>query len=215
MVPASKSSKHVIYLEAALCSLGFIVFSYFIHHGFPFVIISFIGLAFPALIMSRQFNSPADISQVFGLLLSRKKSWYLLVGLQLGLIYSIAYRNVTDVPMFPKYLTWFAITASLIGAAEELIFRGFFQEYFKRINTGFAVLFATSLHTAYKCFLFLSPVHTIEVNIQLLFIFTFAAGLFLGLLKEFSKSIIPAIIAHVIFDILVYGECLQPPWWVW
>jgi hypothetical protein len=33
--------------------------------------------------------------------------------------------------------------------------------------------------------------------------------------SHFSKSVLPALTAHVLFDILVYGDWAQLPWWVW
>jgi hypothetical protein len=37
----------------------------------------------------------------------------------------------------------------------------------------------------------------------------------LGLMRHFSGSVLPAVTAHVLFDILVYGDWAQAPWWVW
>ena len=117
--------------------------------------------------------------------------------------------------IFPGSLTIFTATAALIGATEELVFRGFIQDYFKKVNVIFAVLFAAFSHSAYKCCLFLSPASETEINVSFLLLWTFIGGLIFGILKEVSKSVIPAVLAHVLFDILVYGECFKPPWWVW
>ena len=115
----------------------------------------------------------------------------------------------------PNKLHQFALVAALIGATEELIFRGFIQGRAGKINKVFGVLFASFSHSLYKCGLFLIPFFDHDVNIASLFLFTFVGGMFFGLLREVSKSVLPAIAAHAIFDILVYGQFLQSPWWVW
>ena len=35
------------------------------------------------------------------------------------------------------------------------------------------------------------------------------------LLKEYSKTTVVPIIAHVVFDIMVYGDRIVAPWWIW
>ena len=204
-----------IYTQAILCCLGFMIFSFFIHSSFPLITISFIGLAFPAAIIGVQINSFSDLIQKIDFIFPKKIGLYLFIGLQLGLIYAIVYRNISGMKLFPVSLTQFAATAAVIGATEEIIFRGFIQKYFKKISLIFALLFATFSHTAYKCCLFLSPAISVDVNIYFLAIWTFVGGLLFGILKEISKSVVPAVIAHMLFDILVYGECLNAPWWVW
>jgi membrane protease YdiL (CAAX protease family) len=71
------------------------------------------------------------------------------------------------------------------------------------------------LHTVYKCALFVLPVSTNQVNISLLFIWTFLGGLIFGWLKEYSRSAVPPAIAHAIFDIIAYAGYTHAPWWVW
>ena len=208
-------SRRTLITEAVLSCLGFMVFSFFIHQPAPYVIIAFVGLIFPAYIIGRQLHSIVDIPRIFGISFSRKIIPYLFIGLQLGLIYSLVYRKLLDMSLFPKSLTWFALTAALIGALEELIFRGFIQSHFKRIGTIFSVVFASFSHTAYKCCLFLAPIIEHEINILFLFLGTFVGGLLFGILKELSRSVVPAAVAHLFFDILIYGECTQAPWWVW
>ena len=215
MIAANNTFKINIYAQAIICCLGFMLFSFFIHFGFPLIIISFAGLALPAVLISIQINSTTKMIQYFGLVFPKKIILYMVIGLQLGLIYALVYRSISGMEIFPRSLTIFTATAAMIGATEELIFRGFIQDYFKKVNVIFAVLFATFSHTAYKCCLFFSPASEMEINVSFLFIWTFIGGLIFGILKEISKSVIPAMLAHVLFDILVYGECFQPPWWVW
>ena len=208
-------TKKILFLNAFLICLGFMGFSFFIHYPLPLVLLSFAGLAMPAMILSGQIHSAKDISEIFGLHIPDKIILYILIGLQLGFIYAMAYRNSIGQRLFPETLTRFALLASIIGAAEELVFRGFLQYYCKKFHVIFALLFATFSHTAYKCCLFLAPVNEFRADILFLVVYTFAGGLLFGILKELSNSILPALAAHAIFDILVYGEFMSAPWWVW
>ena len=103
----------------------------------------------------------------------------------------------------------------MIGALEELVFRGFIQENAKRINAPFSVFFGALSHTGYKCCLFIAPLAAADIDIKFLALWTFGAGIVFGSLKHFSKSISPPLIAHVIFDLFVYAEFVHAPWWVW
>jgi hypothetical protein len=44
---------------------------------------------------------------------------------------------------------------------------------------------------------------------------TLIAGFAMGALKEWSNNTFFAIVPHVIFDIIVYGDNMVPPWWIW
>lgn len=214
MITSIKSEKS-IFVEAILFCLGFIFFSYFIHYSGLLGIVSFIGLIIPAILISRHITSCKHFLKIFGLIKTPKIFLYIVIGLQLGLIYALIYRNIAGMNLFPVIIKRFAFTAAFIGASEELIFRGYIQEYFKKVNIIFALFYAAFAHTLYKSFLFLSPANDIKINILFLMTWTFIGGLIFGILKEISKSTIPVLLAHAFFDILVYGELAQPPWWVW
>ena len=128
---------------------------------------------------------------------------------------AVFYRWHLGISLFPGSLHFFVLVAALIGILEELVFRGFIQEYTKSLNAPFSIFFSTFSHTGYKCCLFLSPVATGNIDIGFLALWTFIAGLLFGTLKHFSKNIIPPLIAHALFDILVYAEFISAPWWVW
>jgi membrane protease YdiL (CAAX protease family) len=98
---------------------------------------------------------------------------------------------------------------------EELVFRGFLQEYIRSINGPFSVLFSTISHTGYKCCLFLSPVVTTNIDVGFLALWTFIIGILFGTIRHLSKSLLPSLSAHALFDILVYAEFATAPWWVW
>jgi membrane protease YdiL (CAAX protease family) len=75
------------------------------------------------------------------------------------------------------------------------------------------ILFAALAHAAYKTALFLSPQIMYDLNTSGLFRMTFLAGLFLGATRYFTGSVWPALVAHMIFDLLIYADSPQT-WWV-
>ena len=208
--------RFTIILEATLCSLGLMVFSFFVHHTFPVSLVSYAALLFSAIIISRNLRSISDLKKLFG----EKRPVriivpYLLSGVAVGIILSVAYRSYLDINLFPKTLQLFAITAALIGSAEELVFRGFLQERVRPVNGVFSVFFSSLSHTGYKCCLFLSPVIVAITDVGFLALWTFIAGMVLGALRHLSGSLWPPLLAHALFDVWVYGECVGAPWWVW
>ena len=192
------------------------VFSWFIHYEFPFRMLSFAALLLPAYFFSRNLRSLSDL---------RKITWesaplkitllYCIAGLLAGMMLAIFYRWKLQISIFPKSIHYFVIIAALIGGLEELVFRGFIQEYVKSINGPFSIAFSTISHTGYKCCLFLSPMIVADIDIGFLALWTFIAGILFGTIKHFSKSILPPLVAHAVFDILVYAEFVRAPWWVW
>jgi membrane protease YdiL (CAAX protease family) len=202
--------------EAILCSLGLMVFSFFIHNKFPVRLLSFAALLLAGYIISRNLRSLSDLKRITGENISFKITLlYTILGIVLGVVLAVCYRWYLDISLFPGSFHLFVIAAILIGCMEELVFRGFIQGYVKSVNGPFSIFFGTLSHTGYKCCLFLSPVITADINIGLLAIYTFIAGILFGTLKHFSKSLLPSLSAHALFDILVYAEYVSAPWWVW
>lgn len=202
--------------EATLCSLGLIVFSFFIHYKFPVRLISFAALLISALIIVRNLTSFSDLKRITGENISFKVTLsYSILGIALGVVLAVCYRWYQDINLFPKSIHLFVIVAAIIGCMEELVFRGFLQEYVKSIIGSVSILFSTLSHTGYKCCLFLSPVITADIDIGKLAVYTLIAGILFGTMRHLSKSILPSLSAHVLFDILVYAEFVTAPWWVW
>lgn len=140
---------------------------------------------------------------------------YTIFGILLGIGLGVRYRLHLGIGFFPGSIHLFVVTAALIGCTEELVFRGFIQGHLKNINGPFSILFGSLSHTGYKCCLFLSTVITTHINIGFLALWTFIAGMLFGLTRHLSKSLLPALSAHALFDILVYAEYVNAPWWVW
>jgi membrane protease YdiL (CAAX protease family) len=210
------NNKYTNASEAIFCSLGFMVFSFFIHYEFPFRMISFAALALPAYFISCKLQSISDFRKMMDQSVSFKITFlYCLGGSLSGVLLAIFYRWYLDVSLFPGSIHLFVFIAALIGILEELVFRGFIQETIKNRNGLFSVFFSALSHTGYKCCLFLSPAVYGRIDIGFLALWTFVAGLIFGSLKHFSKSVLPSAIAHALFDILVYAEFISAPWWVW
>jgi membrane protease YdiL (CAAX protease family) len=202
--------------EAILCSLALMVFSFFIHFEFPLKLLSISALLLAAYILSHQLQNLPD------LLYSRGKSdtfmipsVFSLTGIVCGTMLAMLYRWHLGISLMPGSFHIFVIIAALIGALEELVFRGFLQERVKPINGPFSVLFSTISHTGYKCCLFLAPAASGGIDIANLALWTFLFGILFGAIRHISNSILPSLIAHALFDILVYAEFVNAPWWVW
>jgi membrane protease YdiL (CAAX protease family) len=140
---------------------------------------------------------------------------YIISGIAIGIVLTLIYRWHLDLSLFPKSVHLFAISAALIGCTEELVFRGFLQEYVKNFNGPFSIIFSTVSHTGYKCCLFLSPAITANIDVGFLALWTLLAGILFGTIRHLSKSLLPSLSAHILFDILVYAEFVSAPWWVW
>ncbi len=210
------NKKYTILFEAILCSIGLMVFSCFIHSNSPFRLFSLAALILPAYFFGRNLQSRSDLRKLTGETASHKITLlFVVAGLLLGTLLAIFYRWYLEISIFPKSLRIFVVVAALIGALEELVFRGFIQDYVKSINVPFSIVFSTISHTGYKCCLFISPIAAADIDIGILALWTFVAGILFGTIRHISKSILPPLIAHALFDILVYAEFVKAPWWVW
>ncbi|MHC4201266.1 MAG: CPBP family glutamic-type intramembrane protease [Planctomycetota bacterium] len=146
---------------------------------------------------------------------SRRVLIIVAAGCAVGIAMGVANRWSSDQALFPGALRWFALVAGSIGAAEELAYRGYIQGRVRSLGAFPAVVMAALCHTAYKCALFLLPAPPVEIDLCFLATSTLLAGLVAGALRELGRSAIPAIAAHVCFDIVVYGGLERAPWWVW
>lgn len=203
-------------LDAILCSVGLAIFAYLVTNPFPLKIAALIPLLITAFIISRQIKSPLrTFKLLFENVSSLKIGIYIIIGVQMGLAAAMYHRGSLGMAVFPEAFRSFALVAASIAILEELVFRGFIQGRLLLLNTNLAVLFAAFAHAFYKVCLFLSPAAPYQQDLIAFFIWSFAAYVALGLLRFYSKSMIPVIISHAIFDILVYAEILEAPWWVW
>jgi membrane protease YdiL (CAAX protease family) len=192
------------------------VFAWFIQYDFPYILISLAALVPAAMIFSRNLLSWSSLRIRIGDSATFTNSLiFTFVGIISGILVAMFYRWYLGIELFPRSLHSFVIVAAMIGGLEEILFRGFIQEQVKEINGLFSILFSSISHAGYKCFLFLSPMAASGIDVVNLGIWTFLFGIIFGTVKHYSKSIIPSLVAHILFDILVYAEFIQAPWWVW
>jgi membrane protease YdiL (CAAX protease family) len=194
-----------------------VLFGLFSHQGLPLILISAAGLLAAAFCIQRSTTSIRDIPPLIGL---SGITWQVLsitlAGCAAGVGLGMYYRFSFEMPLFPESaLQPFALAACGIGAAEELVYRGWMQGRLRALGRPAAVLISAAAHTAYKTALFLLPASPVSVNFLSLVVFTFTVGALFGLLRELSRSVYPAVAAHAAFDLIVYGAAAQAPWWVW
>jgi len=208
--------RHRAMITAAICSAGLAVFAFLIIYPYPFKLIAFIPLVITAFIISRNINWPVNASLFFVKnIYSLKLLSFCLIGLLMGIGGAMYYRGSFGMPVLPALFRSFVFVAMSIGIMEELVFRGFIQGRLSNYYPGFAIVFAAFAHATYKACLFLSPAAQQHHSLFLFYTWTFGAFILIGLLRHYSKSIVPALLVHAMFDLIVYAENLQAPWWVW
>ena len=203
-------------MDTAICSAGLAAFAYLIIYPLPLKAAAYIPLALSAFIISRNICRPLPSPVIlFRDLVSPKMLLYNMIGVQMGIAGAMYYRGSYGMPVLPALINGFALVAVAIGIMEELVFRGFIQGRLSRLHPGFAILFTAFANATYKACLFLSPAAQQHQHLLLFYAWSFGVFILLGIVRHYSKSIVPAIIVHAIFDLLVYAENLQAPWWVW
>lgn len=194
---------------------GILLFALFIHNPWPGRLISLAALTGSALLLGYSIRNES-FWQSFGLApLSRKILIYAIPALIAGMGLAWLTRRSFDLSPLPESVSRFAFIAPLIGATEELIFRGYIQGYLRPIGRGFSVVYASTVHTCYKLLVILSLSLPLQFDLFFLVIWTFIGGLVFGVLREGARSSIPPVIAHAIFDIVLYGGYALAPVWVW
>ena len=209
----ARAKNRKVLVDAILCSACLIVFAWLIPYPFPLKAVAFILLAAAAFIISR--NVPPVSSGLSRDVFSPKMFAYCMTGLLMGMAGAMYYRGSYGMPVLPAVIRSFTGVAVCIGIVEELVFRGYIQGQVSKLHPGFAIVFAAFAHATYKAFLFLSPAAQQYQSILLFYTWSFGAFILIGLLRYYSKSIVPAIIVHAVFDFVVYAENIQAPWWVW
>jgi membrane protease YdiL (CAAX protease family) len=203
-------------VQAVAASAGMVLFALAAHASLPGFLMAVAGLICSALAIATSFRSEDPLASLFGITpVSRQMIWWSFFGISGGVALAILFRHSVDRSLLLAGLQPFVVTAAAIGAAEELLFRGFVQGRLARLGGLAAVLMAAAAHTAYKTALFAFPPETLVIQYGPLAFWTFMVGAVFGLTRHLSGSVIPALTAHVLFDVLVYGDWARAPWWVW
>jgi membrane protease YdiL (CAAX protease family) len=201
--------------DVSLSILGILLFAGFIHQPFPYLLLAIGGLAGAGVVIGYSIRD-VSVPEAFGVdRLHRKVLLYSLPALVLGAILGIATRNSFDVSLIPVRITGVALVAPLVGAVEELIFRGYIQGHLHPIGRFFSVVYASTVHTCYKLLVILTLSIPLQFDFFFLVFWTFVGGLLFGTLRELSGSAIPPVIAHAVFDVVLYGGLATIPVWVW
>jgi membrane protease YdiL (CAAX protease family) len=193
-----------------------LLFALFAHSRSPALLLALTGLLITALAVTSSFRGNEPVVSIFGLATpSRAVLWWILPALTLGAGLSILFRWTEARALLPESLHLFLLVAASIGAAEELLFRGFIQGRLRPLGWPAAVFLAAAAHAGYKVALFVFPPEEMVIRYGTLGLWTLGVGVVLGLMRHHSRSVIPPLAAHALFDILVYGDWSQAPWWVW
>lgn len=203
-------------LTSSAISAGLWAFALLYRGTLAMQVLAFIALSATALIMVLVLIKNDQVLLHKSLLQWHFASAKILVySIIISISLALLYRYSEEMPLLPLSFNWFVILSILIGATEEFIFRGVVQGEANRWNTIGAVYLSALAFAGYKALLFILPATENETNVFDLFTLTFLAGILLGYARKNSDSLWPCLIAHGIFDLLVYMETAKPPWWVW
>ncbi len=141
-----------------------------------------------------------------------------VVGI-LGVLAGTGYRLLQERMAFPLTVHSFAVIAMCVGACEEVVWRGWMQGWLmRRTGTAWAITLASLSHTCYKSALFLIPPAGVAesgpASVALMCACTFGFGLLLGVFRARQGTILGPIAFHAAFDLMVYGDYVVMPWWV-
>lgn len=201
--------------DVSLALMGILLFASCIHQDFPVKLIALLGLAGTALVIAYSTRKQGPL-EAFGLDRIRKKAlFFCLPAAALGFLLGMLSRNSFDISLFPARITGVALVAPLVGATEELVFRGYMQGHLRSLGRIFSLIYASAAHTSYKLLVILSLTIPLQFDFFYLVLWTFLGGVLIGALKEISRSSLPPVIAHAVFDVVLYGGLATFPAWVW
>lgn len=201
--------------DVFLSFAGILLFAGFIHHPLPLRLLAFGGLTGTAAMIGFSTRSNSILDSLGISILNRKILLYILPAIALGMVLGILTRNRFELTLIPEGLAGVAILAPLVGATEELIFRGYMQGQLRPGGKLFSILCASAFHSSYKLLLILTLSVPLQFDFFFLIFWTFIGGILFGILRELSGSAVPPIVAHALFDVILYGGLAVAPVWVW
>lgn len=213
-MPGAKDSLSQI-RDVFLSFACILLFAGFIHHPFPVKLVAFGGMVGTAAVLGFATRK-LTILELFGIhRINRKILLYIIPAIILGFSLGILTRNRFELSLIPEGITRVAFVAPLVGAMEELLFRGYIQWQIRPSGKILSILSTSAFHTCYKLLVILSLAAPLQFDFFFLIFWTFAGGVLFGILRELSESSIPPLLAHAIFDIMLYGGMATAPMWVW
>jgi len=203
-------------IESGIFIIGLLTFTYFVQEPNRVWIIAIAALALAIYPLVSQYKRSPSLTGFFGFGKWRAEHrLYLAIAVLGGALLGMVYRDYLDLAILPRDLRWFVLVSMSIGATEELLFRGYLQTRLAKINVFFAIAITSIAHTAYKILIFVSHDSGLEIHFSGLLIWTLAFGLVIGWVKEKAGTTLIPLIAHITFDLIVYGDYIDAPWWVW
>ena len=205
-------------IEAFIASSGIWLFAIFTHSGLPLVLLSATGLLATTLALLYSLHYKNWSAEVFGFVpMNSSTVIYFVISCAVGAIFGAVFRISLGMGPLPSGMGRFVFTAASIGAVEEVLFRGYVQGRLRCLSPIIAIIFAAAGHTIYKSLLFALPPENIVISFSYksFAIWTFIVGAVSGSFRELSGSVLPPIVGHVTFDVIVYGNNINAPWWVW
>jgi len=202
--------------EVAVASAGMVLFGLCAHQGLPWRAVGAGGLLIAAATIAASRSGTLSPPAVLGLEgFSRRIGLFTLLGGVIGGSAGLLHRSSLGIALWPAQgAEPFVLVACLIGATEEFVYRGWLLGRARVLGWPAAVLVAALAHAAYKAALFAWPPSPPPVDVLGLLLWTAAGGLVLGLLRVFTGSVIPSLVAHAVFDFVVYRSVAHAPWWV-
>jgi len=176
-----------------------------------------IGLLGAAIPIGRSLARTANPSTMLGIQGGRPLPWLVAIAaIAIGAAAGAYHRQGLGLPLWPAGgLEWFVIVACLIGAMEELLYRGWLLGRASAFGPVAAIVIAAAAHAAYKAALFTGPLAPASIDLPSMALWTFAGGIVLGALRVYSRNVLVPVLAHAAFDFMVYGAVAHAPWWVW
>lgn len=212
--PAGDSRPSIL-LSAAGVAGGLFLFAWFAHGRWPANALGATGFLLAAAAILG--TTPRDIELVSWLGVGAAPPAGLCVlGAGIGLAAGFAQRASLHIPLIHGFaIEPFVLIACLIGATEEVIYRGWLLSRLRGLGWPVAIVLAALAHAAYKTALFAQPTQSVPIDYVSLALLTAIGGVVLGALRAVSGSLWPAIAAHAVFDFVVYRAVAHAPWWVW
>lgn len=211
------ASRKGLVIEVLTASVGMVLFALVSHQGLPWAVLGAGGLLLTAATIGRQLHRVPRPAALLGLERPRPKAipfsaLGILIGAGLGLLHR---RGMGMAPWSAGGTGAFVPVACLIGVTEELVYRGWTQGAARSLGWPAAVTIAAVAHAAYKTALFAWPPGPMTFDYMAIGLWTAAGGIVIGLLRQFSGSVVPSMLAHAAFDFVVYRAVAHAPWWVW